>query len=112
MSKHSSQHPVLKHPQSVFFPQHETPSFTSCKTRGKIIIILLYILIFKCLDVIVYCFLSKTVYPFKMSGSQNISGADKQYLVEPTLVKLNNAKYGTLLIRTDDSLLSYSIFLY
>jgi hypothetical protein len=32
-SKYSPQHPVLKHPQSVFFPLHDRPSFTSIQNN-------------------------------------------------------------------------------
>jgi hypothetical protein len=34
--KHSPQHPVLKHPQSMFFPECERPSSHQYKTRSKI----------------------------------------------------------------------------
>jgi hypothetical protein len=38
------QHPVLEHPQPMFLPQCEWPSFTTVKSNRKIIV--LYILIF------------------------------------------------------------------
>jgi hypothetical protein len=37
--KYSSQHPILKHPQPMFFPQCEWLSFTPIQTTGKIIIL-------------------------------------------------------------------------
>jgi hypothetical protein len=42
--KYLPKHPTLKHPQLMFRPQRETPSFTPIKKQKKII--LLYILIF------------------------------------------------------------------
>jgi len=43
-----SQRTILKHPQPTLLPQCERPSFTPIQKTGKIIV--LYILIFKCLD--------------------------------------------------------------
>jgi len=37
-SKYPPQHPVLKHPQSVFLPWCESPSFTPTQKTGKIIV--------------------------------------------------------------------------
>jgi hypothetical protein len=42
-SEYSTKHPVLKHPQSLFLPCRHRSSFTPYKTRGKIIV--LYVLI-------------------------------------------------------------------
>jgi hypothetical protein len=47
-SKYSPQHPVLKHPQSIRFPQCQRPSLRSTKTTGRIMV--LYILTFTFLD--------------------------------------------------------------
>jgi hypothetical protein len=46
-SKYYSQHPVLRHLQSVFFPSYDRPSFTPTQTNKMIV---LYILIFTFLD--------------------------------------------------------------
>jgi hypothetical protein len=35
MSKYSPSNPVLKHPQSMFFPQFDRPSFISIKKKQK-----------------------------------------------------------------------------
>jgi hypothetical protein len=35
--KYSPQHPVLKHPQSMFLTYCQRPCFTPCRTTGKII---------------------------------------------------------------------------
>jgi hypothetical protein len=37
-SKYSRKHPVLEHPQSVFFLQRDTPSSTPIQKTGKIIV--------------------------------------------------------------------------
>jgi hypothetical protein len=34
-SKYSPQHPVLKHPQSTFFPQYQRPSFTPIQNHRQ-----------------------------------------------------------------------------
>jgi hypothetical protein len=47
-SKHSSKHPVLEEPQSIFFHICDTPSYTPTKTTHKTIV--QYILIFIFLD--------------------------------------------------------------
>jgi hypothetical protein len=41
--KYSFQHPVLKHPQSMFLPKCDTSSFTHTKQRVKLV---LHVLIF------------------------------------------------------------------
>ena len=46
--KYSPQHPILKHPQPMFLPQCQWPSFTPIQNKGKIIA--LYISVFKFLD--------------------------------------------------------------
>jgi hypothetical protein len=38
-SKYSPKHPVLRHPQFVFFPSHERPGSHPYKTTGKIIVL-------------------------------------------------------------------------
>jgi hypothetical protein len=47
-SKYSPQHPVLKHPQSMFLSWCQRQSFTTIQNHSQIII--LYILIFMFLD--------------------------------------------------------------
>jgi hypothetical protein len=46
--KYLSQHPTLEHPQPVFFPSGDTPSFTPIKITGNITV--LYILMFTVID--------------------------------------------------------------
>jgi len=46
--KYPTQRPILEHPQSIFLPQCERPSFIPYKTTGKIVV--LFILIFIFLD--------------------------------------------------------------
>jgi hypothetical protein len=47
-SKYIPQHPVLKHPQSVFFSLHEIPGSTPTETTSKIIVV--YVFVFTRLD--------------------------------------------------------------
>jgi hypothetical protein len=44
-SKHSPQHPVLKHPQSVVFSKSARLSFIPMKITGRITVFLIYILL-------------------------------------------------------------------
>jgi len=44
--KYLPQHPILKHPQAMFVPQFERPSFTSIQKIDKIIVLYVLIRIF------------------------------------------------------------------
>jgi hypothetical protein len=41
--KCSLQHPILKHPQTMFLPECERPSLTPVQTTGKTIVLLIFL---------------------------------------------------------------------